>query len=62
MKKYRVLISLVPKRNMNFLPVTAKPMFEMRFDAQNKTAARAKVKRDICGPFKVVIEQIKEIK
>lgn len=62
MIKYRVLISLAPKKNMHFLPITAKPMLEILISAVNKTAARAEVKRSIRGPFKVIINQIKEVK
>jgi len=62
MKKYRILISLEPKKRMHFLPITAKPMFEMTLMAENKTSARAQIKQDIKGPFKVVISQIKELK
>jgi len=62
MKKYKIIISLEPKKNMNFLPITAKPMFELRLKVENKTKARAHVKQTIRGPFKVVINQIKEVK
>lgn len=62
MKRYRILISLEAKGNMHFLPITACPLFEMWLNAENKTKARSKIKQNIKGPFKVTINQIKEMK